>query len=265
MTSRYLIRSVDHRGLATVTLNRPEKHNAFNEEGIAELTEALDDIGRDQTLRALILRANGENFSAGADLAWMRRMADNTREENIRDANALAELLHKLDALPLPVIARVQGAALGGGCGLVACCDIALAADNASFAFSEVKIGLIPATISPYVTRAIGAKQARRYFQTAERFDARRALALGLVSEVMEEAHLDGALEDLVETLLGNSGAAMRAAKQLLPEVAGQPVTPALRRLTSERIAEARASEEGKEGLAAFLERRRPAWRRDGD
>ena len=172
MTYTYITCSADHQGVTTVTLNRPDKHNAFNEDFIAELSNVLDEIRRDDNCRLMVLRSSGKNFSAGADLDWMKRMAGYTREENVRDANALAELLHRLNFLPVPTIARVQGAAMGGGCGLVACCDIALAADNAVFAFSEVKLGLIPATISPYVIRAIGEKQARRYFQTAERFHA---------------------------------------------------------------------------------------------
>ena len=260
MTYIYITFSTDNRGVVTITLNRPDKHNAFNEDFIAELSNVLDDIRRDQDCKLMILRSNGKNFSAGADLDWMKRMAGYTREENVRDANALAELLHKLNFIPVPTIARVQGAAMGGGCGLVACCDIALAADNALFAFSEVKLGLIPATISPYVIRAIGEKQARRYFQTAERFGAVQARELGLVSEVMDESELDEALEKTADLILSNSSEAVRAAKQLVFDVAGTPITPELLQQTSESIADIRASEEGKEGLSAFLEKRKPAW-----
>ncbi len=260
MTYTYITCSADHQGVTTITLNRPDKHNAFNEDFIAELSNVLDEIRRDDNCRLMVLRSIGKNFSAGADLDWMKRMAGYTREENVRDANALADLLYRLNFLPVPTIARVQGAAMGGGCGLVACCDIALAADNALFAFSEVKLGLIPATISPYVIRAIGEKQARRYFQTAERFDAVRAMELGLVSEVMEELGLDDAVEKTADLILSNSSEAVRAAKQLVFDVAGRPIIPELLQQTSEGIADIRASEEGKEGLSAFLEKRKPAW-----
>ncbi len=260
MTYTYITCDTDPRGVTTITLNRPDKHNAFNEDFIAELSKTLDEIRGNRDCRLMVLRSNGNNFSAGADLDWMRRMAGYTRDENVRDANALAELLYKLNFLPVPTIARVQGAAMGGGCGLVACCDIALAADDAVFAFSEVKLGLIPATISPHVLRAIGEKPARRYFQTAERFGAERARELGLVSEVMEESALDEAVEKTAGLVLSNSPEAVKAAKQLVFDVAGKPITPELMRQTSESIAGIRASEEGKEGLSAFLEKRKPAW-----
>ena len=260
MAYSYITRNRDERGVTTISLNRPDKHNAFNEDFIAELSDALEEIRQDQDCKAMILRANGKNFSAGADLDWMKRMAAYTRAQNVRDANALAELLYRLNFLPVPTIARVQGAAMGGGCGLVACCDVALAADNAVFAFSEVKLGLIPATISPYALRAIGQKQARRYFQTAERFDAGRARELGLVSEVMTAAALDEAVEKTVDLILANSPEAVRAAKQLVFDIAGKPITPALLQQTSESIADIRASGQGKEGLSAFLEKRKPAW-----
>ena len=260
MSYTYITCTTDARNTATITLNRPDKHNAFDEDFIAELSAALDDIRNDDQCRLMVLRSSGRNFSAGADLDWMKRMAGYTRAENVRDANALAELLYKLNFLPVPTIARVQGAAMGGGCGLVSCCDIALAADNAVFAFSEVKLGLIPATISPYAIRAIGEKQARRYFQTAERFDAKRAMEMGLVSEVMDEAHLNDAIEKIIEIILTNSPEAVRAAKQLVFDVAGKQVTRELLQQTSESIADIRASEEGKEGLSAFLEKRKPAW-----
>ena len=262
MSYTYITCSTDHRDTTTITLNRPDKHNAFNEDFIAELSDALDDIRKDDRSRLMVLCSNGRNFSAGADLDWMKRMAGYTRAENVRDANALAELLYKLNFLPVPTIARVQGAAMGGGCGLVSCCDIALAADNAVFAFSEVKLGLIPATISPYVIRAIGEKHARRYFQTAERFDARRATEIGLVSDVMDESGLDEAVEKTIDLILANSSEAVKAAKQLVFDVAGKPVIRTLLQQTSESIADIRASEEGKEGLSAFLEKRKPAWQK---
>ena len=259
-TNTYITCNTDARGVTTITLNRPDKHNAFNEDFIAELSGALDEVRQDQGCKLMVLRSNGRNFSAGADLDWMRRMATYTRAENVRDAGALAAMLYKLNFLPAPTVARVQGAAMGGGCGLVACCDIALAADNAVFALSEVKLGLIPATIGPYVIRAMGEKQARRYFQTAERFAAQRALTLGLVSEVMQEAALDEAVENTVARILSNGPEAVRAAKQLVFDIAGKPITPELVRETSERIADLRASEQAQEGLSAFLEKRKPAW-----
>ena len=260
MSYTYITCSTDQRDVTTVTLNRPDKHNAFNEDFIAELSDVLDDIRKDDRCRLMVLRSNGRNFSAGADLDWMKRMAGYTRAGNVRDANALAELLYKLNFLPVPTIARVQGASMGGGCGLVSCCDIALGADNAVFAFSEVKLGLIPATISPYVIRAIGEKQARRYFLTAERFDANKAQEIGLVSGVMDESKLDEAVEKTIDLILANSSEAVKAAKQLVFDVAGKPVTRELLQQTSESIADIRASEEGKEGLSAFLEKRKPAW-----
>ena len=260
MSYTYITCTTDARNTATITLNRPDKHNAFNEDFIAELSAALDDIRNDNQCRLMILRSSGRNFSAGADLDWMKRMAGYTRAENVRDANALAKLLYKLNFLPVPTIVRVQGAAMGGGCGLVSCCDIAMAAANAVFAFSEVKLGLIPATISPYVIRAIGEKQARRYFLTAERFDANKALEIGLVSGVMDESKLDEAVEKTIDLILANSSEAVKAAKQLVFDVAGKQVTRELLQQTSEGIADIRASEEGKEGLSAFLEKRKPAW-----
>ncbi len=260
MAYSYLVYERDDRGIATVTLNRPDKHNAFNEEVIAELIQALDEIKTDSAIKVMQLGARGEHFSAGADIKWMRRMANNSRDENIRDANALAELLYKLNSLPIPTIARVQGAALGGGCGLLACCDMALACEQASFAFSEAKVGLLPATISPYVIGAIGERNARRYFQTAERFTAHRALEMGLVSAVMNKAALDREIEKLITLILMNSPQAVRAAKQMVFDVVGKPVTTELMQMTSEAIADMRASEEGREGLSAFLERRKPYW-----
>ena len=260
MTDDAIVLETDPRGVATVTLNRPEKHNAFDEHIIAELSGTFAGLAKDASIRVVILRSNGRSFSAGADLDWMKRMADYDHEDNIRDANALAAMLFELNSLPMPTIARVQGAAMGGGAGLVCCCDIAIASERASFAFSEAKLGLIPATISPYVLRSIGAQAARRYFLSAERFDARRALSLGMVSEVCEEEQLDEKIEELVNTILANSSDAVRAAKKLIVEVENKPVSKELMQMTSEAIAEIRASEEGKEGLAAFLEKRSPSW-----
>ncbi len=260
MTETSVQVSIDERGVATVLLDRPERHNAFDENMIAELTRSFESLAGNAKIKLMILRSNGKNFSAGADLDWMKRMANYSHEENLRDANLLAKMLHTLNYLPFPTIARVQGAAMGGGAGLVCCCDIAIASDRASFAFSEAKLGLIPATISPYVIQSIGAQAARRYFLTAERFDAHRALQLGMISECMDENGIDAEIEKLVQAILANSADAVTAAKQLVFDVENQEVNQGLIQMTSERIAEIRASEEGKEGLAAFLEKRKPAW-----
>ena len=261
MTESSVQVSIDERGVATVLLNRPERHNAFDENMIAELTASFDSLAANEKVKLMVLRSNGRNFSAGADLDWMKRMANYSHEENLRDANLLAQMLHKLNYLPFPTIARVQGAAMGGGAGLVCCCDIAIASDSASFAFSEAKLGLIPATISPYVIQSIGAQAARRYFLTAERFDANTALRLGMVSECMDENQIDEEINKLAQAILANSTDAVKAAKQLVFDIENQEVNPALIEMTSERIAEIRASEEGKEGLAAFLEKRAPNFK----
>ncbi len=260
MTDKSIILEIDERGVATVTLNRPDKHNAFDENIIAGLTATFEKIAVENTIRAMILRSNGRNFSAGADVDWMKRMADNDHDANIHDANALATMLNKLNNLPFPTIARVQGAALGGGAGLVCCCDIAIASSKASFAFSEARLGLIPATISPYALQSIGVQAARRYFLTAERFDAERAQVLGMVSSVVADAGLDPKIDELIDTILANSPQAVKKAKQLIFDIACRPVTEELMQMTSKSIADIRASEEGKEGLAAFLEKRLPAW-----
>jgi methylglutaconyl-CoA hydratase len=250
----------DERGVATVTLARPEIHNAFDDALIAALTAALDGLAADERVRVVLLAAEGKSFSAGADLGWMQRTATYSDEENLRDALALARLMRTLHGLPKPTIALVQGAAFGGGVGLVACCDLALATPRASFSLSEVKLGLIPGAISPYVVEAIGPRAARRYFLTAERFDAAEARRIGLVHEVVEEGTLEAAAERLASTLLGNGPRALAAAKALVARVAGAPIDDALVADTAGRIAAARASDEGREGLAAFLEKRTPAW-----
>lgn len=262
MTKAILL-NIDDKGIATVTLNRADKHNAFDENVIASLTETFSSLKDNPAVRLMILRAEGKNFCAGADLDWMKRMAGYSHEQNIADANALAQMLHTLNFLPFPTIARVQGAAMGGGAGLVCCCDMSIAANNATFAFSEAKLGLIPATISPYVIRSIGSQAARRYFLTAERFDSARAYELGMISEVIYEDQLDKRISELAKLILHNSSDAVRAAKQLIFDVEGQEISAELLRDTSERIADIRASEEGKEGLAAFLEKRAAAWVKD--
>ena len=261
MTDHILL-GTDSRGIATVTLNRAEKHNAFDEHLIAGLSAAFSKLGQDAGLRAVVLRAAGKNFCAGADIDWMKRAAGYGKAENLRDAEALAGMLGLLDTLPVPVIARVQGTALGGGCGLISCCDVVIAATDSTFAFSEVRLGLIPATISPYVLRAIGPRAARRWMLTGERFGSRTALESGLIHEAVDEAGLDAAVETLLEAILKCGPAAARAAKQLVRDVHHQPLGDELTDQTCRWIAEIRASPEAREGLAAFLEKRAPAWRR---
>lgn len=248
-------------GVATLTLNRPEKHNAFDDAMIAELLHAFDQVENHPETRVLVLRSEGKNFSAGADLGWMRSMADKNFDENIDDARELSLLMQRLDELSVPTICLVQGAAFGGAVGLAACCDIVLAEPEASFCLSEVKIGLIPAVISPYVMRAMSARQSRRYMLTAERFSAQVAANLGLVHEIVE--NLQAGADDMIKRLLGNSPAAMTAAKRLVLDTDQQPLNDDTRRVTIERIAAIRVSPEGQEGLSAFLEKRTPAWKKD--
>ena len=260
MTS-YVTTAIDARGVATVTLDNPEKHNAFDDKIIAELTEAFSNVDADSAARVMVLASNGRNFSAGGDLNWMKRMASYSHEENMQDAQALANLLKVLNFMSKPTIARIQGAAFGGAVGLVSCCDMAIASERASFSLSEVKIGLMPATISPYVVAAIGQRASRRYFATAERFSAGEALRLGLVSQLAaDEEALDAAICALVDLLLVNSPAAMAASKQLVFAVAGQTIDKALIDMTCQRIADIRVSPEGQEGLSAFLDKRSPNW-----
>ncbi|PHR64864.1 enoyl-CoA hydratase/isomerase family protein [Pseudidiomarina marina] len=245
--------------VAYLTLNRPEVHNAFDDGMIAELLHALGSVRANDNVRVLVLQSNGKNFSAGADLGWMRSMAAKNYDENIADAGELSRLMQELDELPKPTIALVQGAAFGGAVGLAACCDITLATPASSFCLSEVKIGLIPAVISPYVMRAIGTRQARRYMVTAERFSADVAHQIGLVHEVVDD--LQTAVRPLIDSLVANSPAAVTAAKQLALDIDQQPLNANTRRVTIERIAEIRVSAEGQEGLSAFLEKRAPNWK----
>lgn len=260
MTDSYLQTSIDRRGVATLCLNRPKLHNAFDDQLIAEMTATLGRLGEDPQVRLVLLSATGKSFSAGADLNWMRRMADYSREENLADAQALAELMRRLNELPQPTIALVQGPAIGGGVGLVAACDIVIASEQARFCLSEVKLGLIPAVISPYVIAAIGARQARRYFLSAELFDAAEALRIGLAHRLCPAAELTEHGDRLCRQLLQNGPLALSAAKQLIAEVAERPIDEALIHMTAERIASIRATEEGREGLNAFLDKRKPSW-----
>ena len=247
-------------GVAHLTLNRPKIHNAFDDELIGALTEQLKALNDDRSVRAVVLCGAGKSFSAGADLGWMKRMAQASEKENRKDARQLAKLMRTLNALGKPTIARVQGAALGGGTGLTAACDMAIAADDASFATSEVKFGIIPAVISPYVLRAIGPRHALRYFQSAERFGAAEAKAMGLVGEVVVLDELDAAVDRLVQALLACGPQAQIAAKQLIAALAGRPIDDAVAEETAGRIARQRATEEAREGFAAFFDKRSPAW-----
>lgn len=250
----------DARGFATLWLDRADKNNAFNAAMIQELILALDAVKDRPELRFLILRGRGRHFSAGADLAWMREAAELDYDANLRDAQALAELMYNLYHLKLPTLAVVQGAAFGGAVGLAACCDIAIGAEDAQFSLSEVRIGLAPAVISPFVVQAIGERAARRYALTAERFDGLRARELGLLAECYPASELDAALEQWIANLQLNSPQAMKATKDLLREVGSGALSPALRRYTESAIARLRVSAEGQEGLRAFLEKRTPAW-----
>jgi methylglutaconyl-CoA hydratase len=251
---------VNEQGIATVTLNNPEKHNAFDDNIIKQLTDIFNDISKRDDISVMILASNGNSFSAGADLGWMKRMAGYSYEDNLKDANALATMLKVLNFLPQTTIAKVQGAAFGGAVGLASCCDIVIASTKASFCLSEVKIGLIPATISPYVVDAIGLKASRRYFQTAERFFADKAQQIGLVDEVVEPEDLTNEVNAMVDTLLTNGSQARRQAKKLSQDVAFQAINDNLLKDTSERIAAIRVSVEGQEGLTAFFEKRAPNW-----
>ena len=255
----------DRNGVALVTLDRPDRHNAFDETMIAELTQALAVIEASPRIRAVVLLGAGASFCAGADLAWMERMAGFSYEENVGDARALARLLQVLSSLPKPTIARIHGPVYGGGVGLVACCDIAVAAMEATFALSEAKLGLIPATIGPYVIEAIGARAARRYFLTAERFDAAEAYRIGLVHDIVPSLE---ALDERVNELLGHlmlaGPHAQAAAKALVRAVAHRPIDERVVADTAERIATIRATDEAREGIAAFLTRRSPAWVPEG-
>jgi methylglutaconyl-CoA hydratase len=252
-------------GVATVTLNRPEIHNAFDEALIAKLTETFVALDDDGDVRIVVLAGAGRSFCAGADLNWMKRMAAFGQDENLRDATALAAMLRALYALSKPTIARVHGAAYGGGVGLIAACDIAVAVPEATFALTEAKLGLIPATIGPYVIEAIGARQARRYFLTAERFGAAEALRIGLVHEVAASPQLDTRIGDLVGALRVAGPSAQLECKALIRGVAHRPIDADVISGTAGHIAAVRASPEGKEGVAAFLGKRRPAWLNDAE
>lgn len=246
--------------VARVTLTQPEVRNAFSDEVIAEITAAFLEVGARPEVRAVLLAAEGPAFCAGANLNWMRRMAEYTREENVADAGKLAEMLRVIYECPKPTIARVQGDVYAGGMGLVAACDMAVSVDTAGFCLSEVKLGLIPATISPYVIRAMGARAAHRYFLTAERFDAAEALRIGFVHALVTADALDAKVDELLKALTSASPNAVRACKKLVLDVAEREIDAGLIAATVEGIADIRASAEGKEGVQSFLSKRKPAW-----
>ena len=258
-----VITQIDSRGIAQVTLNNPDKHNAFDDQMIIQLTEAFHTVAANPDVRIMLLKSEGKSFSAGADLEWMKRMASYSYQQNLNDARALAAMLKALHQMPIPTIARVQGAAFGGAIGLISCCDIAVASSKASFALSEVKIGLVPSTISPYVIAAIGERHAKRYFMTAERFDTNTALQISLVHEAVEEQFLDDKVEQLITAILSNGPEAVVAAKQLVFAVSGKAIDSSLIEHTCEVIAGIRVSAQGQEGLSAFLDKRKPHWLKD--
>ncbi len=246
-------------GVATITLDRPEVHNAFDDQLIAALTRAFEAAGADPAVRVIILTGAGKSFSAGGDLGWMKRVAGYSRDQNLADAEALAKLLKTIDTCPKPTIARVNGQAYAGGLGLIAACDVAVAIAGAQFAVTEVRIGLIPSVISPYLVRAMGARACRRLFLTAERFDTAEAVRLGLIHQMTSAEELDEEIADIVGLLMINSPAALTAAKALIRMV-DRPLDDDVIAATAASIADQRASADGREGVVAFLEKRKPVW-----
>jgi len=250
----------ENGGVLSVTLNRPDVHNAFNDELIAEAIELFEGIGANRSLRAVVLRGTGPNFCAGADLNWMSRMVSYSRDENIRDSSLLAKMYALIDECPLPVVGRIQGAAIGGGVGLVAVCDVAIAMRDGKFGLSEVKLGILPAVISPYVIGKIGPSHARALFLTGERFDAERALRIGLVHRLVDDAPaLDAAVEETLGQLRGSGPEAVRECKKLIAHVAANELAESIP-YTIEAIATRRTSEEGQHGMQAFLAKKKAPW-----
>jgi methylglutaconyl-CoA hydratase len=249
----------DDRGVATLTLNRPEIHNAMNAELIELIRSNLEELNNDDNVRVVVLTGAGRSFSAGADLNWMKASAGYSKERNEAEALNLAEMLHRLNTMEKPTLAVVQGSAFAGGLGLISACDIAITADHALFGITEVRIGLIPATISPYLLQVMGANQARRYFLTAERFDAMKAKELGFVSEVVSSETLELKRDEIIVNLLLGAPKALAHSKQLIRDIDGE-VDKALRNETASRIAHLRTTDEGQEGLSSFLEKRKPSW-----
>lgn len=254
------ILSQSEGGILRLTLDRPEKSNAFDDQVIADLTAAFQAASEDPAVRVVVLAASGKYFSAGGDLAWMQRMATYTHDENLADARGLARLMKTIDLCPKPTVARVQGSAFAGATGLLACCDIVVAVPSAQFAITEVRLGLIPAVISPYIVRTLGIRQARRWSLTAERFSAAQAKEMGLVHEIAEPENLDAVVQAQIDAILLASPAALGETKSLLAHV-DQPLSDDVIEETARRIARLRASPEGREGVSAFLEKRLPAWR----
>jgi methylglutaconyl-CoA hydratase len=246
--------------VARVFLNRPDVRNAFNDGVIAELTAAFRELGQDASLRAIVLGGHGKAFCAGADLSWMKAMAGYSWEQNRDDAQALADMLWAIYSCPLPVVGRIHGDCYAGGVGLASVCDVLVAAEGVHFCLSEAKLGLLPATIGPYVIKAMGEQAARRWFVTAERFSATRAAAFGFVHEVVGADQLDARVDEIVAALVANGPQAVKACKRLVQDLASRPIDDALRADTARRIADIRASDEGREGVRSFLEKRSPAW-----
>ena len=258
--SKELITHIDSRGVLSINMNRPEVHNAFDEQQIARLTAALESAASNDEVKLIVLGSDGKHFCAGADINYMQRMGGNTREQNLEDAAALAGLMKTLNNIPKPTIARIQGAAYGGAVGLVCCCDIAIGATSTVMSLSEVKIGLVPATIGPYVIRAVGQRTARRLFISGERVAAHAAQSMGLLHSVVEDELLEDAVDGVVDSLLDNSPNAMAIAKQVVFSLAPDPISDDMISHSIETIADIRESEEGREGTAAFLEKRSPSW-----
>lgn len=259
-TQKQVLCEISDQGVASVILNRPEVHNAFDDKLIADILAVLDDLNANDAVRVVVLRSNGKSFSAGADLGWMKRMAQYSFEDNFKDAGELARLMHTLNNLNKPTIALVQGAAYGGAVGLAACCDICIATEKARFCLSEVKIGLSPAVISPFVVAAMGERAARRYFLTAEVFNGEQAVEMGLAHLHVAQDEMESALEDMTQKLLANSPQSVRRTKELIARVAKGPIDQEMIEYTQRLIAEIRVSEEGQEGLSAFFEKRAPGW-----
>jgi methylglutaconyl-CoA hydratase len=252
---------ISRRGaVARVFLNRPDVRNAFNDAVIAELTAAFRTLGADASLRAIVIGGHGKAFCAGGDLNWMRAMADYSWEQNRADAQALADMLYTLYTCPIPLVGRVHGDCYAGGLGLAAVCDVLVAAEGMHFCLSEAKLGLLPATIGPYVVRALGEQASRRYFISAERFSAAEAHRLGFVHELATAETIDARVDAIVQVLVTNGPEAVKASKRLVQDLAGRPLTPELRADTARRIADIRASDEGKEGVQSFLNKRTPRW-----
>jgi len=261
MTDAMVLLDLTRAGIAVITLNRPRIHNALNAEVVEQLSDMLNDLHKADGMRAVLIEGAGSSFSAGADITWMRAAADYTHQDNLEDARALAHMLHLLYTLPQPSIALVDGAARGGGVGIIAACDMAIACRAATFAFSEVRLGLTPATISPYVLKAIGERAARRYFLTAETFDAEQALSMGLVHHIVKSKNdLAEQSEILVQSILENGPLAISASKDLIASITGRPVEHDLIEDTARRIADQRSTPEAKEGLEAFLNKRKADW-----